>query len=155
MKTIKVLPSNDDVNSELRLLIQQSYDNCTDKLFTIGLSGGSMINSLTKILPNLTSIDWTRCDERIVPFDDPESTFGCYWKAFEHMTFLKKDQFIVINPTLDGEQVAQDYVNKIKSTAIIDPDNLPRFNLLLLGMGPDGHTASLFPGHSLLEVSNN
>lgn len=160
MKTIKVLPNTDDVNAELRLLIQQSYDNCTDKLFTIGLSGGSLINSLIKTLPTLSCVDWTRwrlffCDERIVPFDDPESTFGCYWRAFENVTPLKKDQFIVINPDLDGELAARDYTEKIRSTVKIDEDlALPRFNLILLGMGPDGHTASLFPGHKLLEVSN-
>lgn len=155
MKTIKVLPNLDVVNSELRQIIQETYDNCKKRLFTIGLSGGSVITCLTTVLPTL-QVNWKKvrfffCDERIVPFDDPESTFGCYWKALEGVIPIEKDQFIEIDTTLDGDEVAKKYIQRIGATANVDRAGFPVFNLLLLGMGPDGHTASLFPNHKALE----
>ncbi|XP_037803056.1 6-phosphogluconolactonase-like [Penaeus monodon] len=120
-------------------------------VFTIGLSGGSLAKFLGKGLPSInTSWDkWSLffCDERVVPFDHDDSTFKVY-KGLIESTPLKAEQFVVINPSLEAEAAAKDYEAKVR--AKFPNVEWPTFDLLLLGMGPDGHTASLFPGHALL-----
>lgn len=50
-----------------------------------------------------------------------------------------------------ADEAARDYIKKM--SVYFPPHSLPRFDVLLLGMGPDGHTCSLFPGHKLLDES--
>lgn len=160
-KCIRVCSNESDLINELAGLLAKCYHANNDDIFTVGLSGGSLVTLMSKVFPIMKGIDWKKwrfffCDERLVSFDDSESTYGTYWKAIEPLAKslpLSEEQFITINSQLDGDDAANDYVEKIKKNAIIDKNcNLPKFHILLLGMGPDGHTASLFPGHKLLEV---
>ena len=119
--------------------------------FTIALSGGSTPRALYDLLaraPYRDEIDWANVhvfwsDERHVPPDDPES---CFRMARE--TLLDRVPVPAANiypvPTVGGsaEQAARAYAETIAVTVAGDP---PRFELILLGMGPDGHTASIFP----------
>jgi 6-phosphogluconolactonase len=106
------------------------------------------------------SANWKRvivfyADERMVPLTDPESNHAvCKEKLW---TKLPIDMTNVhpIDPTLPAEQAARKYSSEmLREVEDHTPDGLPIFDLVLLGMGPDGHTASLFPGHSLVSVSN-
>jgi len=122
-------------------------------VFTVGLSGGSMVDFLAKALPKL-STDWSKwtfffCDERVVPKVHPDSTYGLYWKNLMGKINVKDTQFVHINTRLSAEAAARDYTRKLE--AQFGKDGFPRFDLLLLGLGPDGHTCSLFPDHPLLE----
>ena len=119
--------------------------------FMIALSGGSTPRALYDLLaraPYRDEIDWANVhvswsDERHVPPDDPES---CFRMARE--TLLDRVPLPAANiypvPTVGGsaEQAARAYAETIAVTVAGDP---PRFELILLGMGPDGHTASIFP----------
>jgi len=126
-----------------------------DNVFRIGLSGGSLIKYLATGADKCTT-DWSKwqlyfCDERYVPEENDDSTFGQYKKLLLPKTKLTEAQFVVIDIGLELNECAKDYEQKIRSS-FGNSEALPEFDLLLLGMGPDGHTCSLFPGHPLLTV---
>uniref|UniRef100_A0A5K3FJL9 6-phosphogluconolactonase n=1 Tax=Mesocestoides corti TaxID=53468 RepID=A0A5K3FJL9_MESCO len=125
---------------------------------SVGLSGGSMPSIISSGLIALDDVDWSRvhfffCDERIVPFDDPESTFGIYQKEL----FSKLCPEPVVHKIDLSEPSTKD-VAEAYQRDLLDffgaKNGYPVFDLLLLGLGPDGHTCSLFPRHKLLEVEN-
>lgn len=107
-------------------------------------------------LPKVNT-EWTKwkiffCDERVVAFDDPESTYGLYKRGLHGKVPITTNQLIAINPSLSLKEIADDYTSQLKLH--FPGEELPRFDLLLLGMGPDGHTCSLFPGHKALQVTS-
>lgn len=120
--------------------------------FSIGLSGGSVAKIISLGLRDRKDVDWSAwnvfyCDERLVPFSDGDSTHAFFQK--ELFDKVPIQNINAIDPTLSVEDAAQDYTTKIRK---LYPGNaLPTFDLLLLGMGPDGHTCSLFPGHPGLD----
>lgn len=133
--------------------------------FKIGVSGGSLIKALAEdILPKVRT-DFSKwkiffCDERMVPYDHPESTFGVYKKLLlGKFPGLTEESFVPVNTSLPVEEAAKDYEQTIRSHfpyEFKDPlppgqAHWPRFDSLLLGLGPDGHTCSLFPDHPLLK----
>ncbi|XP_015586040.1 6-phosphogluconolactonase [Cephus cinctus] len=143
------------VVKKLSAIIEEKANEvlATQEIFKIGLSGGSLVGFLAEGLPGI-STDWSKwkfffCDERVVPYDNNESTFGAYKANLIEKIPITEDQFIKIDPYLSAEDAAKDYIKKM--SVFFPPDSLPKFDVLLLGMGPDGHTCSLFPDHRLLE----
>ena len=117
----------------------------------LGLSGGSTPTRLYRRLasaPFAKAIDWSRvhlyfADERFVPHDDPESTTRLVRETLLSGIDLPPDHFHPM-PTLgDPDECAQRYAETLRSQLESETQGL---DLVLLGMGPDGHTASLFPG---------
>lgn len=122
--------------------------------FSIGLSGGSVATIVSKGLRDRKDIDWSKwhvfyCDERHVPYSSQDSTHGFIQKELLEQVSVGK--VYAIDHTLDVASAAQDYIAKIRT--LYPGDDLPSFDLLLLGMGPDGHTCSLFPDHPGLQES--
>ncbi|XP_065221116.1 6-phosphogluconolactonase [Planococcus citri] len=157
-RKVEVYENEDEVVSKLCEKLQNAADQALvgDGIFKIGLSGGSLVKQLSKGLPTLNT-DWSKwrfffCDERVVPFDNADSTYGAYKKAFSGVIDISDDQFIKVNPDLETEDAAKDYIKKL--SVYFPPNDIPRFDVLLLGMGPDGHTCSLFPGHPLLDETS-
>jgi 6-phosphogluconolactonase len=121
--------------------------------FRVALAGGSTPRALYPHL--VAAIDWTRTDvffgdERAVPPDDPQSNY-----RMARETLLDPARIPTANvfrwhaesPDLDG--AARDYEQALRVGAAP-----PLLDLALLGLGPDGHTASLFPGSAELEVED-
>ena len=127
--------------------------------FTIALSGGSTPKNLyTLIAANASaSLPWSQVfffwgDERDVPPTDAESN---YRMALE--TILSKipippgNVFRIPAENSDASAAAEMYEKTLQNFFALKPAELPRFDLILLGMGPDGHTASLFPETAALQ----
>ncbi|KAG7171498.1 6-phosphogluconolactonase-like [Homarus americanus] len=154
----KVVKNEEEVAEELCSLIEKLSNESIKQRgsFTIGLSGGSMAKFVCNGIPSIQT-EWGKwslffCDERLVPFTAEDSTYRLYRNGLVGKTPLKEEQFIAINPDLEVTAAAKDYEEKVRAKF---PDcDWPKFDLLLLGMGPDGHTASLFPGHQLLKEDN-
>jgi 6-phosphogluconolactonase len=121
--------------------------------FCVALCGGSTPRGLYALLANQPqrSLPWEKIyffwgDERHVPPDHPDSN---YRMAFE--TLLSKvpipseNIFRVHAEEMDADTAAREYEQTLTTFFHLQPGEFPRFDLMLLGMGPDGHTASLFP----------
>ena len=124
--------------------------------FTIALSGGS----LPKFLVALTDLNlpWDKfhvfyADERCVPLDHSDSNHRGAEEHFLSKVPIPKSQIYTINPNLVSNpcEAANDYENVLFKVLERDENGEYSFDLVLLGLGPDGHTCSLFPGHPLLK----
>lgn len=119
--------------------------------FDIALSGGSTPKLLFDLLANqyASKISWERVhfwwgDERCVPPTDKDSNFGMTNKYLLSKIPIDEIRIHRIKGELPPEEAAQDYINEIQSN-LNKRGNWPVFDLILLGMGSDGHTASIFP----------
>ncbi len=119
----------------------------------IALSGGSTPAPLFQLLaqsPYKDSIPWNKthfywADERCVPPEDPESNYGQAWQSLLSKVPVAQQNIHRVLGELEPKTAAQDYVIQLKqnSTGALA---WPVLDCVLLGMGADGHTASLFPG---------
>jgi 6-phosphogluconolactonase len=127
--------------------------------FTVALSGGSTPRSLFSLLATTfrDQLPWDKMfffwgDERHVPPDHPESNYRMAYEALlSKVPVPAENVFRVPAEIPDANQAAADYEQTLRKFFQVSPGAFPRFDLILLGMGPDGHTASLFPGTSALQ----
>ena len=120
---------------------------------TVALSGGSTPRSLYSLLATdyAHQIPWEQTyfffgDERHVPPNDADSNFKMANDAMLSKVPIPKDNiFRVPAEDPDANAAAAAYEKTIRDFFHLGPGQFPRFDLILLGMGPDGHTASLFP----------
>ena len=128
--------------------------------FHLVLSGGTTPRSLYQTLsaPEFRStIDWARVhvyfgDERAVPPEHPDSNYGMAKAALLDHVPIPPAQIHRIDVAFASvRQDAAHYAKTLASNAPHDAQGVPQFDLILLGMGPDGHTASLFPGYPAVE----
>ena len=124
--------------------------------FHLALSGGSTPKRLYQKLASqyATAIDWKQVhffwsDERTVPADHEDSNFRMARESLLDELAVDGDKVHRLVGEHDPQQAAADYEQVIRSTVGGDTP-IPRFDLILLGLGNDAHTASLFPGTDAL-----
>lgn len=124
--------------------------------FFVALSGGSTPKAIYSLLSKnyKNSIDWTQVflfwgDERAVPPDHPDSNYRMALKAGFSELPLVQDQIFRMHAEEDIEKHAREYEQTLES--ILGDRG---FDLIMLGMGDDGHTASLFPYTKALHEKN-
>lgn len=128
--------------------------------FMLALSGGSTPLTVCPLLivpPRVRQLDWSRVefffgDERAVPPDDAESNYGVLKAVLlDHLPGVRAQQVHRMRgEAADLDAAALAYEDDLRATFGVSRDRPPAFDLIWLGMGPDGHTASLFPDSSAL-----
>ena len=125
--------------------------------FTVALTGGNTVERFYELLsfqPHANQVEWDKVrffwgDERLVPPDHVESNYGQADRILLDRVGVKPENVFRIRGEWSSQDAVEDYDGKLKLLAESDHD-WPRFDLVLLGMGSDGHIASIFPG----EISN-
>lgn len=131
--------------------------------FTVALSGGSTPRGLyQQLAANFAAqLAWQNVffffgDERHVPPDDPESNYRMANESILAPLAIASDHVFRIPAELaDAGEAADQYESTLRDFFQAPPGVVPSFDLILLGMGPDGHTASLFPGTTAVEEAKH
>lgn len=146
-----------ELSTQLAEFIRQDIDSVLkvrDK-YTFVLSGGSTPKALYKLLtqePYKSSIPWEKIhffwgDERFVPFeDDRNNAKMAFDELLSHVPVIETNIHIM-DTSLSPEAASEKYTQILKSYF---PEEAETFDLVLLGMGDDGHTLSLFPGTKII-----
>jgi 6-phosphogluconolactonase len=128
--------------------------------FAVALSGGSTPSATYRRLaepPFATQMPWDRTlvffgDERGVPPDHPDSNYRMAHTALlSRVPIPPEHVFRIAGEAPDSDAVAADYARTLADTFGVRRGQIPRLDLVLLGLGIDGHTASLFPGSPVLK----
>jgi 6-phosphogluconolactonase len=161
-REIQIVENGEAVSrAAAEMLVSLALEKLTSKeSVAVALSGGSTPKNMFAILANEAALrdrmPWDRVhffwgDERHVAPDHSDSNF-----RMTNETMLAKvpvppeniHRIRAENP--DSEKAAEDYEQELQRFFKLEPEQLPAFDCVFLGMGPDGHTASLFPGTKAL-----
>ncbi len=121
----------------------------------LAISGGSSPKAMFQYFAR-TEAQWDKVDvfwvdERGVPPTDPQSNFKLANDCWLAPAKYPGSKIHRIYAELDPAEAARKYTDEIRNTFGLKPGDMPVFDVIHQGMGPDAHTASLFPGDSLIE----
>jgi 6-phosphogluconolactonase len=137
--------------------ILQSIDTArrARAMATLAVSGGNtprlMFESMAQRAFNWSGVELFQVDERCVPPDNDQSNYRMMRESLLSAARIPASQIHRVQTERSPEDAARIYAEEIRGVLKLAPAELPVFDAIQLGMGPDGHTASLFPGERLVE----
>ncbi|MDP4292329.1 MAG: 6-phosphogluconolactonase [Bacteroidota bacterium] len=154
-KKVIVLPSIEKLAEFVTgLLIEKINQAQAGQSITVALSGGSTPGKIFESvsLNDTGLVDWNKIkffwgDERCVPPDDPDSNYLMARQCLFEQLNIPGGNIFRIQGEEEPEKEAVRYSRIISENVRVE-DHLPRFDLILLGLGEDGHTASIFPDNT-------
>jgi 6-phosphogluconolactonase len=154
-----VFPSADELVEHAALTLWEACQARGSGPISVALSGGSTPALLYRRLAEgyRDSIPWDRLevffgDERAVPPDHPDSNYRLAFTTFLGKVAIPPERIHrMAGEEPDLEAAARRYEEEVCRSVPAGPDGVPSFDLIWLGIGEDGHTASLFPGTKALE----
>jgi len=138
------------------VFIESSIGSVADRgRFSVALSGGSTPRAVfarlagdetARLTVSWRQIDWWWSDERAVPPGDPDSNFRMAFESLLGHVPIDPARVHRLKGEVEPAQAASEYERELRAAFGVSSGEIPRFDLVLLGLGADGHTASLFPG---------
>lgn len=156
----------DDLNAVAHaaavLFVRAAQEARPRNRFNVVLSGGSTPRAFHTLLaapPYRDQVEWSQVhfywgDDRCVAPDDPESNFRMARETLLDKVPIREAQIHRMHTEEDPVVAANLYEEELRQDFALGEGQLPRFDLIYLGMGPDGHTASLFPHTAALAVTD-
>jgi 6-phosphogluconolactonase len=154
MTNLEVLETPSEVARACAERVCAAFARKRNPRFRIALAGGSTPRATYALLaqaPFRDRIDWEAVeiyfgDERCVPPDHPDSNYRMAQETLLSKVPIAAEQVHRIAGERSPMEAADEYTAELRTAGVP-----PRMDLTLLGMGPDGHTASLFPGTAALK----
>nr|XP_043624265.1 probable 6-phosphogluconolactonase 1 [Erigeron canadensis] len=168
-KEVRIHENLEELSTDLADHIEQLSEASIKEhgVFAVALSGGSLVSLLRKLCeaPYSKTVEWSKwhifwVDERVVAKNHVDSNYKLVRDHFLSKLPIVPSHIHSINDSLKAEEAANEYafvIRQLVKTRVVnvsDISDCPKFDLILLGLGPDGHVASLFPNHSTLEEKN-
>jgi len=154
----KVIRSKNFVADAAALILEQGQKAIGERNeFRIALSGGNTPAPVyARIAAEANAFPWesvrfTFGDERCVPPDNPESNFRMAHENLFVPAAVPERSIMRMRGEIDPQIAAQEYEDELKAFAAKRGEPIYQHDLILLGLGDDGHTASLFPGTAALD----
>ncbi|XP_059648736.1 probable 6-phosphogluconolactonase 2 [Cornus florida] len=163
---LRIHENSDELSTDLADYIAELSEVSVKErgVFAIALSGGSLIRLMGKLCeaPYNKTVDWAKwyifwADERVVARNHSDSNYKLAKEGLLSKVPIVPSHVHSINDSVSAEKAAEDYefaIRQLVRTRIVSVSEIsdcPKFDLILLGMGSDGHVASLFPDHSVLD----
>ena len=162
-REIKILPDETELHKAAAQEFASLSKDAIEKhgKFTVALCGGSTPRGAYALIadqqpssPAWKNIEMFFGDERNVPPDDKDSNFRMANEAMLSKLPLPAGNIHRMEGELDANVAAARYEDVLRSAFKLQGDTFPRFDLIFLGIGEEGHTASLFPGTTALKENS-